>query len=252
MGNHQTESFYERIADKYHWFFSSWDNAMKRQMQELIPLLHINKVRTVLDCSCGTGLQAIGLAKEGFHVTGSDISNKMLEIARKNAEKDGIKDIHFIQADFRDIQSKMNGSFDAVISFGNSIPHLHRNCDILDAFTNIYNCLNNGGLAVFDIRNYDDMLINKPKFLPMRIHDEKDEKIVSILYVFDYLDDIIRFNVVYLVEDKTSGEKSMEVEVSDYYPIKSAVFVDLLKEAGFINIEIIEKGSNIHFIGYKL
>ena len=252
MGNHQTESFYERIAEKYHWFYSSWANAMKRQMKELIPLLNKNKVRTVLDCSCGTGLQVIGLAKEGFRVTGSDISDKMLEVARRNAEKEGIVDIDFIQSDFRDLHSKIEGSFDAIISFGNSIPHLHRDSDILDALTNIYNSLRNGGLAVFDIRNYDDMLLNKPKFLPMRIHDEKDGKIVSILYVFDYLDDIVSFNVVYLIEDKSSGEKSMEVEVSDYYPIRRSVFENLLREAGFVNIEIIEKGSNIHFVGYKL
>jgi glycine/sarcosine N-methyltransferase len=251
MGNHQTEKFYDNIAEKYHWFFSSWDDVMKRQMQELIPLLHKYKVHTILDCSCGTGLQAIGLAKEGFSVVGSDLSEKMLEVARANAEKEGITDIAFMQSDFREVRSKVNGTFDAVISFGNSIPHLKSNSDILDAFTNTYNCLKSGGLAAFDIRNYDDMLAKKQRFLPMRIHAEKDGKIVSILYVLDYLDDIVRFNVVYLIDDKSSGNKSMEVEVSDYNPVKRTVFVNLLKEAGFINIEKREIGPNIHFTAFK-
>lgn len=33
--------------------------------------------------------------------------------------------------------------------------------DILAAFSNIYDCLKPGGIAVFDIRNYDDMLMKK-------------------------------------------------------------------------------------------
>lgn len=251
MDNHQTEKFYDNIAEKYHWFFSSWDSLMKRQMQELTPLLLKSKVRTILDCSCGTGLQAIGLVKEGFSVIGSDLSDKMLEVARVNAEKEGITDMVFIQSDFREVRRKVDGTFDAVISYGNSIPHLKSNSDILSAFRNIYDCLKNGGLAVFEIRNYDDMLAKKQRFLPMRIHTEKDGKIVSILYVLDYLDDVVRFNVIYLIDDTISGNKSMEVEVSDYNPIKSTVFTDLLREAGFINIEKKEMGFNIQFIAFR-
>jgi glycine/sarcosine N-methyltransferase len=251
MCNHQTEKFYENIAEKYHWFFSSWDEVMKRQMQELVPLLKKYKVKTILDCSCGTGLQTIGLAKEGFSVVGSDLSDKMLDIARRNTEKEGVTGIVFIKSDFGEIRSKFDGTFDAVISFGNSIPHLHSNSEILKAFKNIYDCLKNGGIAIFDIRNYDDLLIKKPKFLPMRIHAEKDGNIVSILYVFDYLQNLVRFNVVYLIEEKSSGHKSIEVEIIDYNPIKSEVFVNLLKEVGFISIEKKEMGPNLHFIAFK-
>lgn len=251
MVNHQTEQFYEKIAKKYHWFFSSWDNVMNRKMEELVPLFKKHNVNTILDCSCGTGLQSIGLAKKGFNVTGSDLSEKMLEIARENAKEEDINDIKFIQSDFREVRSKVSNFFDAVICMGNSIPHLKQNDEILEAFKNIYECLEKGGVAIFDIRNYDSMLKNKPRFLPMRINAEKDGKIVSILYVFDYLKDLIRFNVVYLIEDKCTGNKSMEVEVIDYNPIKSDLFTNLLKQTGFITIEQQEIGSNIHFIAYK-
>ena len=251
MVNHQAVKFYDNIATKYHWFFSSWDNIMDKQMKELVPILKNHNVHRILDCACGTGLQSIGLAKEGFSVIGSDLSEKMLEIARENAKKNGIKDVGFLQSDFREIRSKVNNCFDAVICMGNSIPHLMQNSEILEAFKNIYDCLKEGGIAVFDIRNYDDMLIKKQKFLPMRINDEKDGKTVSVLYVFDYLDDLIRFNIVYLIEDKSTGIKNMEVEVIDYNPIKSELFTYLLKETGFINIEQKEVGSNIHFIAMK-
>lgn len=34
MDNHQTGKFYDDIADKYHWFYASWESAMDRQMAE--------------------------------------------------------------------------------------------------------------------------------------------------------------------------------------------------------------------------
>jgi|SRR5690554_5288149 len=251
MVNHQTEQFYEKIANKYHWFFSSWCNVMNRQVQNLIPLFKKYNVNTILDCACGTGLQSIGLAKAGFDVTGSDLSDKMLEIARENAKKEDINSIKFFQSDFREVRNKVNKNFDAVICMGNSIPHLKQNSEILKAFKNIYDCLNKGGIAVFDIRNYDSMLENKPRFLPMRINAQKDGKIVSILYVFDYLKDIIRFNVVYLIEDRDTGDQAMDVEIIDYNPIKSELFTSLLKETGFINIDQEEIGADIYFKAYK-
>ena len=243
MSKHNTQNFYDSIASKYHWFFSSWDDVQKRQMQELIPLLKQNNVQTVLDCACGTGLQAIGLARAGFQVTGSDLSIKMLEIARENSKNDGIEHIELIQADFRELNQKVGSKFDAVLCMGNSIPHLMNDADLLDALKNIYGCLKHGGLAIFEMRNYDRMLAERRRFLPMRIHAEKDGKIVSVLYVFDYLENIIRFNIVYLIEDKASGEKNMEVEVVDYNPIRRETFLILLKSAGFVDISSKETGN---------
>lgn len=76
------------------------------------------KVKTVLDLSCGTGAQAIGLAKYGYKVTGSDLSAGMLAKARKKARGLGIK---FRQADMTKPQS---GKFDAAISMFNAVAHL--------------------------------------------------------------------------------------------------------------------------------
>lgn len=247
MCNHQTEKFYETIAQKYHWFFSSWDKVMERQMKELVPLFIKHQVKNVLDCACGTGLQSIGLAEQGYIVTASDLSKSMLEIARKNAEDKDIANMSFLQSDFREIDMKVDSTFDAVICMGNSIPHLKKDNDILEAFKSVYRCLRHEGLALFDIRNYDEMLEKKERFLPMRLNSEKDGKSVTILYVFDYLEDIIRFNVVYLIEDLVTGKKSMDVETIDYNPIGTKHFVDLLKEAGFRDIEFYEVGANVHF-----
>ncbi|MCI5126573.1 MAG: class I SAM-dependent methyltransferase [Candidatus Electrothrix sp. AR5] len=43
----------------------------------------------VLDIGCGTGTNAIWLAQQGFEVTGLDISDKAIALAKKNAPSTG-------------------------------------------------------------------------------------------------------------------------------------------------------------------
>lgn len=251
MVDHPPEEFYKNIAHKYHWLLSSWEKVMERQMEELVPLLRKYNVKSVLDCACGTGLQAIGLKKAGFDVVGSDLSKEMLAVAKTNLEQEGIDDLRLIEADFREVSKKVDRKFDAVICMGNSLPHLFGDDEILKALKSIYDCLKDNGVAIIEIRNYDRMLQESNRFLPLRIHEEKDDKVISVLYVLDYLEDLIRFNVVYLIEEKSTGEKRIEVEVVDYNPIRSSVFLDLLEKAGFGDIQKIESGPNVLYIAIK-
>ncbi|MHB8063692.1 MAG: class I SAM-dependent methyltransferase [Ruminiclostridium sp.] len=250
MSTQAVQDFYGSIAEKYHWFFSSWENIMNREMDELVPLLQKYNVNSVLDCACGTGLQSIGLAKHGFCVVGSDLSMKMLEIARENAKQANVK-LELVHSDFRELQKNIDKTFDAVICMGNSIPHLLTDEDMRTALNSIYNCINSKGIAVFDIRNYDYMLSQKPKFLPMRISEEKDGKIVSILYAFDYLERTIQFNVVYLIFDKASGERKMEVDTTVYNPIGKDLFLRLLNETGFKDISVKDTITNYLFTAIR-
>ena len=250
MSCHGTEEFYNSIAEKYHWFFSSWEGIMEHQMKNLIPVLQKFNVRSVLDCACGTGLQSIGLTKAGFNVIGTDLSSNMLIRAKENASIANTH-IEFKQSDFREVRSKVDGDFDSVICMGNSIPHLMTESDISVALNNIYSCVKNNGIAIFEMRDYDKMLSDKPRFLPMRINEKKDGNLVSVLYVFDYLVDVIRFNIVYLIEDLLTGDKHMEVESVDYNPIRREFFLNLLSKAGFKKIEVLEDGFGLEYIAIK-
>lgn len=60
---------------------------------------------SILDIGCGSGREAIGFAKSGFKVTGIDISPSAIELAKKNAEKDGLP-INFIAGDIRKFKSR--------------------------------------------------------------------------------------------------------------------------------------------------
>ena len=64
----------------------------------LLSLYPLKPGASILDVGCGTGRHSIELAKRGYNVTGLDLSEKMLEVAKANA---GDAEIEWINADAR-------------------------------------------------------------------------------------------------------------------------------------------------------
>ncbi|MGE4464181.1 MAG: methyltransferase domain-containing protein [Spirochaetia bacterium] len=74
--------------------------------------LGYNKSLSILDVGCGTGRHTIELTKRGYRVTGIDLSENQLELARSHAAQEHL-DISFLQADARDLP--FQNEFDAAI-----------------------------------------------------------------------------------------------------------------------------------------
>jgi glycine/sarcosine N-methyltransferase len=58
--------FYEELADSYHLIFEDWESSIERQARNLGNLLTLESPGNplkILDCACGIGTQAIGLAR---------------------------------------------------------------------------------------------------------------------------------------------------------------------------------------------
>jgi len=113
------------------------------------------KVKTVLDMTCGTGAQSIGLTKKKYKVLASDISKDMLAIAKRKAKEKKLK-IIFKQGDIR---TAKYGKFDAVIAMFNAIGHLTKK-DFDKAIKNVKENLKEKGIFIFDIFNLDYMKKN--------------------------------------------------------------------------------------------
>lgn len=88
-----------------------------------------------LDCSYGTGTQAIGLVNYGYNVSATDISPASVKRAEKEALSRGVK-INFGVADFRSLYKDVTGTFDIVLTADNAIPHLLTNNDLNKVFHN--------------------------------------------------------------------------------------------------------------------
>lgn len=94
-----------------------------REDNEFIRLLtdeyNITSDTTVLDIGCGAGQYSIAIAKMAKRVVALDFSEKMLELARTSAEKNGVTNIEFVQCDWSDLSADdplIRNGFDLVIA----------------------------------------------------------------------------------------------------------------------------------------
>jgi len=72
--------------------------------------------REVLDLGCGEGYQTRILARRGAHMTGIDLSPRMIEFARAEERRSPLG-IRYQQASFTDLGVFADDSFDAIVSF---------------------------------------------------------------------------------------------------------------------------------------
>lgn len=106
----RSEDEYEHMAPFYDAIVDPFLNPVRR---EICRIARAERFESILDLCCGTGRQAIMLARSGFSVTGVDLSPAMLEVARKKSTKG----LNFYLEDAANLHFKSN-FFDCVmISF---------------------------------------------------------------------------------------------------------------------------------------
>ena len=89
-----TQTFYDSMAPHYDKLFGDWQAATREQAIILNKLFRdqgFDNTARILDCACGIGTQAIGLASLGYSVTASDISSAELAEAKKRAENNNVR-----------------------------------------------------------------------------------------------------------------------------------------------------------------
>lgn len=108
------------------------------------------KPELVLDLGCGTGKMTIELAKRGYDMTGVDFSPEMLDIARDEAEREGLADrILWLCQDMTEFE--LYGTVDVTVSCLDCINHLTTQKNLESCFALVHNYLIPDGLFIFDI-----------------------------------------------------------------------------------------------------
>jgi len=151
--------FYDELAPEYHLIYEDWNRAIEHQGVAIDRLIRsrLPDAQSVLDCSCGIGTQALGLAGHGYKVHGTDVSERALDRARLEAIRRGM-DIAFTACDIRDLE-RLHGTYDVVMSCDNALPHLLTDEDVAQAFRAMCSKLRPGGLVVVTNRDYDKEMV---------------------------------------------------------------------------------------------
>ena len=160
-----------------------------------------NRDAQILDCACGIGTQAIGLASLGYQVTASDISDGELAEAKERAEKNAVQ-IRFEHADFCALSDTFQVQFDIVIAMDNALPHMLSSDALEKAISSIAAQTRPGGIIVASIRDYDSILAEKPSYSPPYIHKTEKGQRVSF-QTWGWKDENYRLTQ-YIIDDEES------------------------------------------------
>ena len=107
----------------------------------------------VLDCACGTGQLAVGLALAGRRVAASDASEAMVSRTRALAAAHGVE----LRAQVRTWEALEPAGFDTVLCVGNSLAHAQ---DRVRALRGMARALRPGGSLVITSRNWERVRAN--------------------------------------------------------------------------------------------
>ncbi|MEU9946589.1 class I SAM-dependent methyltransferase [Streptomyces lavendulae] len=225
--------FYDELADDYHLIYSDWDASIRRQGDALDALIGQDRA-AVLDCSCGIGTQAIGLALRGHRVTGTDISPRAAARAALEAARRSLS-LRTAAADMRRLPFT-GGQFDTVVCADNSLPHLLTEQDVNAALAEMRRVLRPGGQLLISTRPYDDLLRDRPASASPQVSRVADggERTVTF-QLWHWHDDGEHYDLEHFQLLPAGGEWRVQVRRTTYWALGHDRLAGLAAEAGFVD-----------------
>ena len=229
------QTFYNNLATQYDKLFLDWQATTREQAEILHKIFESNgfdNTAKVLDCACGIGTQAIGIAACGYNVTASAIGDGELVEAEKRAKDNNVK-ICFKHADFCALSDTFAEKFDIVIAMDNALPHMLSSNDLEKAIKSIANQIKRNGIFVASIRDYDSLLMEKPPYSPPYIHKtDKGQRVSFQTWVWK--DDNYKLTQYIVDDEETLQVSKFECE---YRATRRAEMTELLLAYGCGNVE---------------
>ncbi|MFI6895716.1 class I SAM-dependent methyltransferase [Streptomyces sp. NPDC050256] len=176
--------FYDDLAAEYDLIYADWEASIARQAAALSALIggtvdsgNGSVAYDVLDCACGIGTQALGLAALGYRVTGSDLSPVAVTRAAREAASRGLA-LTVTAADMTQLPFR-DGSFDVVVCADNSLPHLLTPQAVLAALGEMRRVLRPGGVLLLSTRPYDRLRRERPASTPPQVREGEEGRVVT-------------------------------------------------------------------------
>lgn len=141
--------YYEGLAKDYDHRFNNPRLDYMRSVEKRA-LLDSLKPGIILDIGCGTGEQALFLAKKGYRVLGMDISKEMIKIAADRIKEAELEDnVSLITASAEALPFR-DKSFEGSISIFGVFSHVP---GASQAFQEMHRVLKNGSRAIITVVN---------------------------------------------------------------------------------------------------
>ncbi|MFC5885744.1 class I SAM-dependent methyltransferase [Kitasatospora sp. CM 4170] len=233
MNDASVARFYDQLAADYHLIYGDWDGAVVRQSRALDALIRSAlgpEPAEVLDCACGIGTQAVGLAALGHRVTGTDLSPVAAERAGREAAQRGL-DMPTRTADMRSLPFE-DAAFDVVVCADNALPHLLTAADLRAALGEMRRVLRSGGLLLVSTRPYDEIRRSRPASTAPQLHGSGRDRTVTF-QLWDWHDDGERYDLEHFQLVPEGDDWRVAVRRTTYWALTKEQLIGAATEAGF-------------------
>lgn len=242
----RTSKAFTEVAPHYECLMANVPYGMWVAYLRLIWSALDLKPTNALEVACGTGKISRMLAEEGLHMTGVDISEEMIEEAKKLCNEAGLS-IDFFVSDV--CEMSLGKKFDCAFSFFDSLNNILEYDKFIAALTRVREHLKMGGCFLFDL--------NTAYAFEMRMFDQKEtDKHAKVRYRWishwDRDNKICRIDM----EFWTNKERFAETHWQKAYT-NEEIF-EAMEKAGFKRVRIYDayslnppraKSDRVHVLG---
>jgi SAM-dependent methyltransferase len=163
----------------------------------------------VLDIACGTGGHARYMVEKGYDVTGIDLSDDVLTIARAKFAGSAVSPL-FLQKDVLGLD--FDGEFDGAYCLGSTFVYMTTYEMAIQALKGIRRSLKEGGVLMFDVLNGWQMLDTSPH---MHVSQGEGLKIVRFeSRSIDKMKRVKHIDSLWVIEEK--GRVSLDSDSDEY------------------------------------
>ena len=216
-------------ANLAKWFeYLNDDCGYENWSQYLIAKLGKYPLKAGLDIGCGGGWFTRAFQRQGYAMTGLDISLEMLDFAQETALKTGLRS-EYILGDIS--KMKLPSRFDFATAINDCINYIPKE-KIGAAFKNVRACLKRGGIFLFDIssqRKFNGKIANTVSI------DDRDE--VTYISFNREEKDGASLDVTLFVKRQDGAYDRLD-ETHRQYLYTEKEIRDALEKAGFAVLEI--------------
>jgi len=186
---YDASGFYDDISGNYDEMFN-FEKDLTTAKSVIAKLKEQFEFKSALDIGCGTGSFTLALAQNGIKVTGMDLSNSMIDAAKKNSLAYGLN-IDFINSGMNEMLSNIDGKFDLIMCMGNTLPHLLDKKDLSAMTSACKQLLNPGGHLILNLLNYDRVLGAKERVIGITLG-----KKLEFIRFYDFESPYVIFNLL--------------------------------------------------------
>ncbi|GKU75759.1 bifunctional 2-polyprenyl-6-hydroxyphenol methylase/3-demethylubiquinol 3-O-methyltransferase UbiG [Paenibacillus sp. L3-i20] len=156
-----------------------WNNA-SQEVRKMAQWLELPEGASILDVGCGMGRHALALNGAGFAVTGLDLSETLLDEAKKHDIEGSVE---WVQGDMRQFPFS-DSTYDATVNLFTSFGYFSVEEDNVKVLRNIRRVLKEGGSFLIDFLN-PNYVANNLVPRSERLDEESGLTIVEVRTIVD-------------------------------------------------------------------